>query len=140
MICQVCGASNELDAELCRKCQNKLLVVSGSSESYDEGPSGEGISLDEHLLERVSVLEEIVKRSAETLKALLEGFHRQEKNGFVVQTGLLALKDLLERKGLLVEQEFVDLWEERVDQHMTVLEKRERFLERKERILAEHKG
>lgn len=140
MICQVCGASNEFDQELCRKCQNKLLVVSGSSETYDEGPSGEGISLDEHLLERVSVLEEIVKRSAETLKALLEGFHRQEKNGFVVQTGLLALKDLLERKGLLVEQEFVDLWEERVDQHMTVLEKRERFLERKERILAEHKG
>ena len=140
MICQVCGAWNDVDQELCRKCQNKLLVVSGSSETYDEGPSGEGISLDEHLLERVSVLEEIVKRSAETLKALLEGFHRQEKNGFVVQTGLLALKDLLERKALLVEQEFVDLWEERVDQHMTVLEKRERFLERKERILAEHKG
>ncbi len=140
MICQVCGAANDLDQEFCRRCQNKLLVVSGTSETYDEGPSGEGISLDEHLLERVSVLEEIVKRSAESLKALLEGFHRQEKNGFVVQTGLLALKDLLERKGLLVEQEFVDLWEGRVDQHMTVLEKRERFLERKERILAEHKG
>ncbi|MCL4809787.1 MAG: tetratricopeptide repeat protein, partial [Thermoanaerobaculia bacterium] len=140
MICQVCGTANELDQELCRKCQNKLLVVSGSSETYDEGPAGEGISLDEHLLERVSVLEEIVKRSAETLKALLEGFHRQEKNGFVIQTGLLALKDLLERKGLLVEQEFVELWEGRVDQHMTVLEKRERFLERKERMLAGHKG
>lgn len=140
MICQVCGTANGLDQELCRRCQSKLLVVSGSSEAYDEGPSGEGISLDEHLLERVSVLEEIVKRSAETLKALLEGFHRQEKNGFVVQTGLLALKDLLERKGLLVEQEFVELWEGRVDQHMTVVEKRERFLERKERILAGHKG
>ena len=71
---------------------------------------------------------------------LLDGFHRQEKNGFVIQTGLLALKDLLERKGLLVEEEFVELWEARVDQHMTVLEKRERFLERKERILAEHTG
>lgn len=140
MICQVCGAANDLDQELCRRCQSKLLVVSGASETYDEGSSGEGISLDEHLLERVSVLEEIVKRSAETLRALLEGFHRQEKNGFVIQTGLLALKDLLERKGLLVEQEFVELWEGRVDQHMTVLEKRERFLERKERILAGHKG
>lgn len=140
MICQVCGAANDFDQELCRRCQSKLLVVSGPVETYDEGPSGEGISLDEHLLERVSVLEEIVKRSAETLKALLEGFHRQEKNGFVVQTGLLALKDLLERKGLLVEQEFVDLWEGRVDRHMTVLERRERFLERKERMLAAHKG
>ena len=33
---------------------------------------------------------------------LLEALNRQEKNGFVSQTGLLALKDLLERKGLLV--------------------------------------
>ena len=96
--------------------------------------------MDEHLLERVSVLEEIVKRSAETLKMLLDALNRQEKNGFVAQTGLLALKDLLERKGLLVEEELLDLWETRVDHHMTVMEKRERFLERKERMLGGFSG
>src|SRR5258706_10013890 len=138
LICQVCGSANELDRDLCRKCQSKLLVVSGASEtSYEEGSSGdEGVSLDEHLLERVSVLEEIVKRSAETLKMLLDALNRQEKNGFVAQTGLLALKDLLERKGMLVEEELLDLWETRVDHHMAVLEKRERFLERRERMVA----
>ena len=135
MICQVCGTGNELDREFCAKCQSKLLVVSGAAETYDEGTSEEGVSLDEHLLERVSVLEEIVKRSAETLKMLLEALNRQEKNGFVSQTGLLALKDLLERKGLLVEEELLDLWETRVDLHMAAMEKRERFLERKERML-----
>ncbi len=140
MICQVCGAVNDPDREVCRRCQSRLLVVSGTGESYDEGPPGDGVSLDEHLLERVSVLEEIVKRSAETLKSLLEGFTRQEKNGFVVQTGLLALKDLLERRGLVAEEEFLELWEGRVDQHMAVLEKRERFLERKERLVGGFRG
>jgi tetratricopeptide (TPR) repeat protein len=141
LICQVCGSANDLDRELCAKCQNKLLVVSGAQESYDDGSEGEeGVSLDEHLLERVSVLEEIVKRSAETLKILLESLNRLEKNGFVAQTGLLALKDLLERKGLLVEEELLDLWETRVDLHMAAMEKRERFLSRKERMLGGYSG
>ncbi|HEX7528854.1 MAG TPA: tetratricopeptide repeat protein, partial [Thermoanaerobaculia bacterium] len=141
MICQVCGAPNELEREYCVKCQSKLLVVSGAPEAYEEEiPQEEGVSMDEHLLERVSVLEEIVKRSAETLKMLLDALNRQEKNGFVAQTGLLALKDLLERKGLLVEEELLDLWETRVDLHMTAMEKRERFLERKERMLGGFSG
>ena len=37
MICQVCGATNELDREYCIKCQSKLLVVSGASGAYEEG-------------------------------------------------------------------------------------------------------
>ncbi len=141
MICQVCGTLNELERELCRKCQSKLLVVSGRVETYDETPSDdEAVSLDEHLLERVSVLEEVVKRSAETLRMLLDAANRQERSGFVAQTGLLALKDLLERKGLVAEEEMVDLWEDRVDHHMAVLEKRERFLERKERMTGGYAG
>ncbi len=141
MICQVCGTLNDPEQDICRKCQSKLLIVSGTREAFDEGGShGESVSLEEHLLERVSVLEEIVKRSAETLRNLLQALNRQEKNGFVVQTGLLALKDLLERKGQLVEDEFVDLWESRVDHHMAAMEKRERFLERRERILGGFSG
>ena len=136
MICQICGHRNDDEQELCARCQSKLLVISGRSDGFEEPNGGETVGLDEHLLERVSVLEEIVKRSAETLKGLLEALNRQEKNGFVVQTGLLALKDLLERKGLLHEEELLDLWESRVDHHMAAMEKRERFLERRERILA----
>ncbi|MDL1950656.1 tetratricopeptide repeat protein [Acidobacteria bacterium ACD] len=140
MICQVCGHRNDDERELCDRCQSKLLVISGRADEYEDTPSGEGVPLDEHLLERISVLEEIVKRSAETLKGLLEALNRQEKNGFVVQTGLLALKDLLERKGHLHEEELLDLWESRVDLHMAAMEKRERFLERRERILAGFTG
>lgn len=141
MICQVCGTANDVDRELCGKCQSKLLVVSGAHEPYEEsGVAGDEVSLDEHLLERVSVLEEIVKRSAETLKMLLDALNRQEKNGFIAQTGLLALKDILERKGVLVEEELFDLWETRVDHHMAALEKRERFVARRERIEGGFRG
>jgi len=141
LICQVCGLRGDEERELCARCGNKLLVISGPSRGMDEAePPGEGIGLDEHMLERISVLEEIVKRSAETIRMLLEALSRQEKNGFVVQTGLLALKDLLERKSMLSEEELLDLWESRVDVHMAAMEKRERFLERKERILAGFTG
>ena len=140
MICQVCGQRHEEEREFCLRCQSKLLVISGPAGPFDEPDPGESVGMDEHLLERVSVLEEIVKRSAETLKTLLEALNRQEKNGFVVQTGVLALKDLLERKGILAEEELLDVWESRVDVHMAATEMRERFLERRERMVAGFSG
>jgi len=136
LICQVCGQEHKEEQEYCVRCHSKLLVISGPAGPFEEPDSGETVGMDEHLLERVSVLEEIVKRSAETLKTLLEALNRQEKNGFVVQTGVLAVKDLLERKGILAEEELLDLWESRVDVHMAATEKRERFLERRERMVA----
>ena len=70
MLCQTCSAFNDDEREFCYRCQNKLMVLSGVTsfeedeiEDYEEE---EDLSLDEHLLERVSAIEEIVKRSAET--------------------------------------------------------------------------
>ncbi|MCC6128763.1 MAG: tetratricopeptide repeat protein [Acidobacteria bacterium] len=141
MICQVCGLKNPEDSELCERCQSRLLVVSGPPVNFEEAPPPNNeISLDENLLERVSFLEEVVKRTAETLKSVLETQNRQEKNEFVIHTGFLSLKDLLEKKGTFLEDELFDLWEGRIDQHMAALEKRERFLERRERIQAGFSG
>ena len=65
MYCQVCGAPNRDDQEYCVRCHQKLLVLSGAlrddEEGYEESPE-ESFSFDEHLLERISVLEEVVKR------------------------------------------------------------------------------
>ena len=140
MICQVCKQRHDEEQEYCSRCQSKLMVISGPPGPFEEPDHGDTVEMDEHLLERVSVLEEIVKRSAETLKTLLEALNRQEKNAFVVQTGVLALKDLLERKGVLAEEELLDMWESRVDVHMAATEKRERFLERRERMVGGFSG
>ena len=144
MLCQTCGAFNDDEREYCSRCQNKLLVLSGVApfeeddiEEYDE----EGdLSLDEHLLERVSALEEIVKRSAETLRSVVDAVSKHERAIFINQTGLLSVKELLEKKNILSGDEVVELWESKMGEQMLALEKKQRFTERKDRIMSLFRG
>jgi tetratricopeptide (TPR) repeat protein len=144
MFCQVCGARNPDDQEYCLRCHQKLLVLSGTlteeEDSYEEAAAEESFSFDEHLLERISILEEAVKRTAETVRQLLGAIHKQEKNILIGQTGLSALRELLETKKVIGWEEWSDLWESKMDYQLLALEKRERFLAIKERIAALHHG
>jgi tetratricopeptide (TPR) repeat protein len=140
MLCQTCSALNEDDREFCYRCQNKLLVLSGITafeedelEEYDEE---QDLSLDEHLLERVSGLEEIVKRSAETLRSIADAVQKHERAIFVNQTGLLSTKELLEKKNVISSDELVELWESKMGEQMLALEKKQRFTERRDRIVS----
>jgi len=144
MLCQTCSAYNDDEREFCFRCQNKLLVLSGinafeedESEDYEEQ---EDLSLDEHLLERVSGLEEIVKRTAETLRSVVEAVQKHERAIFVNQTGLLSVKELLEKKSILSADEVVELWESKMGEQMLALEKKQRFIERKDRIVSLFRG
>src|SRR3954466_1595049 len=142
MYCQVCGAPNRGDHEFCLRCHQKLLVVSGAlreDEEYDESAE-ESFSFDEHLLERISILEEAVKRTADTVRQLLGALHKQEKNILINQTGLSAMRELLEQKRFIGWEEWSELWESKMDYQLLALEKRERFLAIKERIAALHHG
>ncbi|HXH95428.1 MAG TPA: tetratricopeptide repeat protein [Thermoanaerobaculia bacterium] len=144
MLCQTCSALNDDEREYCFRCQAKLLVLSGVNsfeedevEEYDE----EGdVSLDEHLLERVSGLEEIVKRSAETIRSIVDAIQKHERAIFINQTGLLSVKELLERKNVVSADELVELWESKMGEQMLALEKKQRFTERKDRIMSLFRG
>ena len=94
MWCQACGARNSDDAEHCERCESKLLVISGNTGGEEEidGGDDEGFSFDEHLLERISVLEEVLKRTAETVRDILSTLQKQEKNLLINHTGLDALR------------------------------------------------
>ena len=144
MLCQTCSAFNDDDREYCYRCQNKLLVLSGvSAFEEDEGDDyeeQEDLSLDEHLLERVSGLEEIVKRTAETLRSIVEAVQKHERAIFVNQTGLLSVKELLEKKNIVSADELVELWESKMGEQMLALEKKQRFMERKDRIVSLFRG
>src|SRR6476469_3744009 len=140
MLCQTCSALNDDDREYCFRCQATLLVLSGVTsfeedevEVYDE----EGdVSLDEHLLERVSGLEEIVKRSAETIRSVVDAVQKHERAIFINQTGLLSVKELLERKNVVSADELVELWESKMGEQMLALEKKQRFTERRDRMVS----
>jgi tetratricopeptide (TPR) repeat protein len=144
MLCQTCSAYNDDEREFCFRCQNKLLVLSGVNafeedelEDYEEE---EDLSLDEHLLERVSAIEEIVKRSAETIRSLVDAVQKHERAIFINQTGLLSVKELLEKKNVLTSDEVVELWESKMGEQMLALEKKQRFVERKDRIVSLFRG
>src|SRR4029077_21260163 len=100
----------------------------------------ESFSFDEHLLERISILEEAVKRTAETVRQVLSALHKQEKHILINQTGLSTMRELLEQKRVVGWEEWSDLWESKMDYQLLALEKRERFLSIKERIGALHHG
>jgi tetratricopeptide (TPR) repeat protein len=144
-LCQVCGAANGPDEELCRRCHHRLLVVSGvaqvvEDDDEDDDDEGEGFTLDEHLLERISVLEEAAKRTAETVRQLLAVVGKQEQTLLVAQTGLAALRELLEAKEVVGRGEWSERWESKMDSQLLALDKRERFLAARERIAALHRG
>lgn len=143
--CQSCRAKNSDDAETCWRCGNKLLVLSGvlSEEDYDAfdaGPGDDQISLDEHLLERISILEEAVKRTAGTVHQVLGALYKLEQKILVNQTGITTLRDLLEAKRLLGREEWSELWESRMDHQLLALEKRERFAAVREHIAGLYSG
>ena len=140
MFCQSCGARNPDDEEFCVRCHSKLLVLSGVGVVEDAVETPEEIPFDEHLLERISTLEDVVKRTGDAVKTLFESLGNLEKNLFVAHTGILALQETLERRGVLRTQEVLDLWETKMDERMQAVEKKDRFLERRDRIIARYSG
>jgi tetratricopeptide (TPR) repeat protein len=142
MFCQVCGTHQKDDAEYCAKCGHKLLVLSGTLRSEEQTFEAEddNFSFDEHLLERISILEEVLKRTGETVRNILSALHKQEENILINHAGLVALRDLLEEKGLIGRDEWSDLWESKMDYQLLCLEKRERFSDVKDKIAALFEG
>ncbi len=144
MYCQVCGAGNSAQEEHCRRCHQKLMVVSGATavedqETFDSNPE-EQFSFDEHLLERISILEEVVKRTAESMRGALGSLYKLEQKILVNQTGITTLRDLLESKGVIAREEWSELWESRMDRQLLALEKRDRFAAAKDEIAALYRG
>lgn len=146
LYCQACDAANAADEEYCARCGSRLMVVSGAvdEEEADElsrelaggGEAGESMSFDEHLLERISLLEEAVKRTAESVGRLVDAVRRQERAGMLAQAGLDALRELLERDGALRGDEWRRRCAQLLDRQMGLAEKRQRFAEVRESALA----
>lgn len=144
MICQLCSTPNSDDVDYCTSCGQKLLVVSGFYSEADQEvfdvDTEEQLSFDEHLLERISILEEVVRRTAQSVRQSLGTLYKLEQKILVNETGLTALRDLLEARRVIDHQEWSELWEARMDHQLLALEKRERFDAIKERIAELYSG
>ena len=142
MFCQACRAPNPDDVEYCRRCHSKLLVLSGGGAAREEAMSEleEEFSFDEHLLERISILEEALKRATETLEHLLVVVHKQQESLAMNEAAVAAARELLERKGLVEGADWEAVAERHRDLRLLALEKRERFLHQRDKILGLYRG
>jgi len=142
MYCQSCGAFNSDDgAAYCTRCRAKLMVVSGRPIEEETGAAAmDDLAFEEHLLERISSLEEIVRRSGDMIRSLYDSYQRLEKSISVAQTGIVALQETLEQRGVLTPGETLDRWQARSEQRLQAVEARERLLDRRDRILAGFAG
>ena len=142
MFCQVCGALQSDEAEYCERCHQKLLVLSGpeADEIPVEANPDENFSFDEHLLERISILEEVLKRTAEAVRDIFSTLQKQEKNILINHTGLATLAEHLESREAIARADWGELWEARAQAQLLALEKRDRFSSSRERIAALYRG
>jgi tetratricopeptide (TPR) repeat protein len=146
VLCQFCGSPNPDGNELCKRCGNKLLVLSGPPEETLEESEEQFFQaqeeLEEHLLERITAIEDTVRQILRVLGSTAERLAQLEHNLTVAYSGVRTLGNLLETQGVVSRTEVLGEWERTVGRELLTRDLARRFRERSQRILslAEHSG
>jgi len=146
VLCQHCGAANPPEEDICRRCGNKLLVLSGianaDQEITDELFIQAQEDLEEHILERITGLEDSVRRLSRAVASTAQHLAQLEHNLTVAHAGVQSLGGLLETQGIVTRTEVVDGWERIADQELLSRDLSRRFKAYSDRILSQavHSG
>ncbi|WP_005036473.1 tetratricopeptide repeat protein [Holophaga foetida] len=133
--CQNCFTWNPGDRETCRKCGTRLLIVAGDQGWDDEVDNEQDDDLDEHLLERITGLEENLRRIETYLEAISDQLGKLERSEVMLRNGLMSLVQEMEQKGQLDGHAFSSRWEELVEENLQLIGARELFTRYRARIL-----
>jgi tetratricopeptide (TPR) repeat protein len=133
--CQNCFTWNPGEREICRKCGTRLLIVAGD-QTWEEGEEMEAEDdLDEHLLERITGLEETLRRVETYLETVSDQLGRLERSEVMLRNGLMSLVQEMEQKGQLDGRAFSERWEQLVEENLQLISARELFTRYRARIL-----
>ncbi len=134
--CQNCLTWNPGDRETCVKCGTRLLIVSGDQSWEEESGSNEvEEDLDEHLLERITGLEETLRRVETYLETVSDQMGKLERAEVMLRNGLMALVQEMDQRGQLNAETFSGRWENLVEDNLHLIEARELFTRYRARIL-----
>jgi tetratricopeptide (TPR) repeat protein len=146
VLCQFCGLANSVDAERCRRCGRKLLIVSGVSKpevEFDDDALFEAQEqIEEHLLERITALEEAIRKIGAAVSLLGERIGQLEHGLSVAHAGVENLAGLLGDEEVLTRAEISDGWERTANRELLARDLGHRLRAREDRILshARHAG
>ena len=137
--CQKCLAANPLGQDFCARCGTRLMIVveppAARFETGEAPPSS-----DEHLLERISALENKFSRLTEKLERGLDLLLRQAQNSYFDRSLVKALIGLLTEDGLVQSDRLERLWNDRCQKDAAEQEENVRREAFKLRILKSYRG
>ena len=137
--CQKCLAANPLGQEFCARCGTRLMIVVEPASARYEGIDS-GSSNEEHLLERISALENRLGRLTEKLERGLDLLLRQAQNAHFDRALVKALVGLLSEDGLIEGEKLERLWLDRCQKDAEEELETERREELRLQILASYHG
>ncbi|MEJ7616109.1 MAG: hypothetical protein WKF30_03865 [Pyrinomonadaceae bacterium] len=112
VFCQNCRAANSIARELCVQCGTRLMLVATSTIARHEDNTARYIH-EEHLLERISVLENHLSQLGDKVGETLDLLLRQAKTAHLDQTLLESLIDVLGQAKLIDGRKLRATWHER---------------------------
>jgi tetratricopeptide (TPR) repeat protein len=115
-----------------------MIVVEPSSLRYESSEGG-GAS-DEHLLERVSVLENRLGRLADRMERALDLLLRQAQNSYLDRALLKSLIALLAEDGVVENEALERAWQQRCEQDAATQEQSSRRDQLRAKIAASYSG
>ncbi|HJU56358.1 MAG TPA: tetratricopeptide repeat protein, partial [Pyrinomonadaceae bacterium] len=137
--CQKCLAANPLGQELCGRCGTRLmLVVEPPAARFEEG--GLAATHEEHLLERISALENRLMRLTDKLEQTLDLLLRQAKNAYFDHALIDTLITVLAETNVLDAARLNRLWRERCQKDTAEQESAARREKLRHKVLAAYKG
>ncbi|MGB8508549.1 MAG: tetratricopeptide repeat protein [Pyrinomonadaceae bacterium] len=139
IFCQRCLAANAYEQDSCTHCGTRLMLVVEPSSLRFEEESGGGV-YEEHLLERVSLLENKLARVTEKLEQSLDLLLRHTRSSYFDHALLDTLIELLGTTGKIKPATLKNLWRERCESDASGIEERERSEALRARVLQHYKG
>jgi len=137
--CQKCLAANPLGQEFCARCGTRLMIIVEPPAARYEGAES-AASNEEHLLERISALENSLGRLTEKLERGLDLLLRQAQNAHFDRALVKSLVDLLTDDGVVQSARLERLWINRCQKDAEEQQESERREELRLRILANYHG
>ena len=132
--CQNCTTRNPLSRDFCWKCGSRLLITSGPA------PLDSSMAfMEEHILERLSSLENSIGAVNKRLDSLMETVERVAASNFIDHTMIETLTDTLESAGIDLTNLETE-WRKRVDSRILESEEVDRLSARMQRVMDAYGG
>jgi tetratricopeptide (TPR) repeat protein len=112
IFCQRCRTANKLGDELCSRCGTRLMLMFEPTAARFEGRSTQ-TGMEEHLLERVTAIENNISRLIDKLERMAELMLKQSRSAYFDHVLLDTLVTVLTESGVVSRKRLHALWRER---------------------------